>query len=68
MKTTLSLIAFTAFLGLSSYAADLPKIGSAAPSFPASDTKGQPRSLSDFKGKYVGLEGLKPEAQIEKQH
>jgi peroxiredoxin len=68
MKTTLSLIALTALLGLSSYAAESPKVGSAAPSFSASDTKGKTHSLSDFKGKYVVLEWFNPECPFVKKH
>ena len=68
MKTTLSLIAITALLGLSSYAAESPKVGSAAPSFSASDTKGKTHSLSDFKGKYVVLEWFNPECPFVKKH
>jgi len=68
MKTTLSLLAILALLGLSSYAADSPKVGSAAPSFSAPDTNGKTRSLSDFKGKYVVLEWFNPECPFVKKH
>src|SRR6478736_7860746 len=68
MKTTLSLLAISALLGLSSYAADSPKVGSAAPSFSAPDTNGKTRSLSDFKGKYVVLEWFNPECPFVKKH
>ncbi len=68
MKTTLSLIALTALLSLSSYAADPPKVGTAAPDFSAPDTNGKTHSLSDFKGKYVVLEWFNPECPFVKKH
>ncbi len=68
MKTTLSLIAITALLALSSYAADPPKVGTAAPAFSAPDTNGKTHSLSDFQGKYVVLEWFNPECPFVKKH
>jgi peroxiredoxin len=68
MKTILSLLALIALLALSSHAADAPKIGNAAPSFSAPDTKGKTHSLADFKGKYVVLEWFNPECPFVKKH
>ena len=45
-----------------------PPVGSAAPDFTASDSKGKSHSLSQYKGKYVVLEWFNPECPFVKKH
>src|SRR3954470_20476243 len=45
-----------------------PPVGSAAPEFSASDSKGKAHSLSQYKGKYVVLEWFNPECPFVKKH
>ena len=49
-------------------AADAPKVGQAAPAFTATDMNGTPRSLSEFKGKYVVLEWHNQSCPFVKKH
>jgi peroxiredoxin len=68
MKTKLATLILTAGLALGASAADSPKIGTAAPSFSAPDSKGKTQSLADFKGKYVVLEWFNPDCPFVKKH
>jgi peroxiredoxin len=68
MKTKLLVLALTSVITVTSQAADSPKVGSPAPDFSASDTKGKTHSLADFKGKYVVLEWFNPECPFVKKH
>ena len=58
-------LAFFSFLLVQAKEAQL---GSLAPDFTLQDTAGKPRSLSDFKGKYVVLEWTNPECPFVKKH
>jgi peroxiredoxin len=64
----LLLIAITALVTGSLYAADVPPVGSAAPDFSAPDTNGKTHSLFQYKGKYVVLEWFNPECPFVKKH
>src|ERR1700720_3714164 len=68
MKTKLVITAVTTLAAGTLYAADVPPVGSAAPDFSLSDTKGQAHSLSQYKGKYVVLEWFNPECPFVKKH
>src|SRR5947209_2854976 len=59
-----SLIATSALL-----AADAPPpVGSTAPEFSASDSKGKTHSLSQYKSKYVVLEWFNPDCPFMRKH
>ena len=68
MKTKLILTALTTVIATSLYASDSPPVGSAAPDFSATDSKGKAVSLADYKGKYVVLEWFNPECPFVKKH
>jgi peroxiredoxin len=68
MNPKLLLTAVTALIGSALYAADVPPVGSAAPDFSLTDSKGKTHSLSQFKGKYVVLEWFNPECPFVKKH
>ncbi|HEX7518153.1 MAG TPA: redoxin domain-containing protein, partial [Chthoniobacterales bacterium] len=50
------------------FAADSPAVGSTAPDFSVSDSKGKTQSVSQYKGKYVVLEWFNPECPFVKKH
>lgn len=68
MKTTL----ITAFLTLTAsaalFAADSPAVGTNAPDFSLTDSKGKTQSVSQYKGKYVVLEWFNPDCPFVKKH
>ncbi|MEY2479637.1 MAG: hypothetical protein QOI04_564 [Verrucomicrobiota bacterium] len=66
MKTILSIL--VSFIATALYAADVPPVGSAAPDFSLTDSKGKTHSLSQYKGKYVVLEWFNPECPFVKKH
>jgi peroxiredoxin len=68
MKTKLLLTALTTTIAAALYAADSPPVGSSAPDFSATDSKGKKHSLSEYKGKYVVLEWFNPECPFVKKH
>src|SRR5215213_5619586 len=68
MKRTLLLTALTTLALSSLFAAESPKVGSAAPEFSLPDVKGQTHSLSALKGKYVVLEWFNPECPFVRKH
>ena len=68
MKTKLLLSVLTCLASASLFAADSPAIGSAAPDFSVSDSKGKTQSVSQYKGKYVVLEWFNPECPFVKKH
>jgi peroxiredoxin len=67
MKTK-SLTLLASLLATAAFAADSPPVGSAAPDFSATDSKGKAQSLSQYKGKYVVLEWFNPECPFVKKH
>src|SRR5947199_7436300 len=68
MKTKLltALLALAASTAL--FAADSPAVGTNAPDFSLSDSKGKTQSVSQYKGKYVVLEWFNPECPFVKKH
>jgi peroxiredoxin len=49
-------------------APDSPAVGTNAPDFSVTDSKGQTQSVSQYKGKYVVLEWFNPECPFVKKH
>jgi peroxiredoxin len=68
MKTKLLLCLLTCLASTSLFAAASPAVGSAAPDFSVTDSKGRPQSLSQYKGKTVVLEWFNPECPFVKKH
>src|SRR2546430_11782254 len=68
MKTKLILTIVASFVTTALYAFDPPPVGSAAPDFSLTDTKGKTHSLAQYKGKYVVLEWFNPECPFVKKH
>src|ERR1700682_3792313 len=68
MKTKSILAVLTSLVATVGFAADTPPVGSAAPDFSATDSKGKTHSLSQYKGKYVVLEWFNPECPFVKKH
>ena len=68
MKTKLLLSALACLASTALFAADSPPVGSAAPDFSVSDSKGKAQSVSQYKGKYVVLEWFNPECPFVKKH
>ena len=68
MKTKLltTLLTFAASTAL--FAADSPAVGTNAPDFSVTDSKGKTQSVSQYKGKYVVLEWFNPECPFVKKH
>jgi peroxiredoxin len=68
MKTRLltTLLAITASSAL--FAADSPAVGTDAPDFSLTDSKGKTQSVSQYKGKYVVLEWFNPDCPFVKKH
>ena len=63
LTTLLTLAASTAL-----FAADSPAVGTTAPDFSLTDSKGKTQSVSQYKGKYVVLEWFNPECPFVKKH
>src|ERR1700674_1729650 len=68
MKTKSILAVLTSLVATVVFAADTPPVGSAAPDFSATDSKGKTHSLSQYKGKYVVLEWFNPDCPFVKKH
>jgi peroxiredoxin len=68
MKTKLltALLTLAAFTAL--FAADSPAVGTAAPDFSLTDSKGKTQTVSQYKGKYVVLEWFNPDCPFVKKH
>ncbi len=58
----------TALITTTLLAIDSPPVGSAAPDFSLTDSKGKTQSVSQYKGKYVVLEWFNPECPFVKKH
>ena len=63
LTALLTVAAFTALI-----AADSPAVGTNAPDFSLTDSKGKTQSVSQYKGKYVVLEWFNPECPFVKKH
>jgi peroxiredoxin len=68
MKPKLLLALLTATLTPALFAAESPKVGSSAPDFALTDSKGQKHSLGDYKGKWVVLEWFNPQCPFVQKH
>lgn len=68
MKTKLLLAAVTCLASSALFAADSPAVGSAAPDFSVTDSKGKTQSIFQYKGKYVVLEWFNPDCPFVKKH
>jgi peroxiredoxin len=68
MKTKLLTAFLTFFASTALFAADSPAVGSNAPDFSLTDSKGKTQSVSQYKGKYVVLEWFNPECPFVKKH
>src|SRR5204863_3240106 len=68
MKTKLLTALLTIAASTALFAADSPAVGTNAPDFSVSDSKGKTQSVSQYKGKYVVLEWFNPECPFVKKH
>jgi len=68
MTTKSFLVALASLATCSILHAEVPAVGSAAPDFSLSDSKGGSHSLAQYKGKYVVLEWFNPECPFVKKH
>ena len=65
---TLALALIASFISAFLFAAESPKVGSAAPDFSLTDSNGQKHSLGDYKGKWVVLEWFNPQCPFVQKH
>src|SRR3979411_1524077 len=68
MKTKSIFAILTSLAATAVFAADSPPVGSNAPDFSATDSKGKTQSLAQYKGKYVVLEWFNPECPFVKKY
>src|SRR5213079_2687354 len=68
MNTKTILTILTSLVAGAVFALDAPPVGSAAPDFSLTDAKGEPHSVSQYKGKTVVLEWFNPECPFVKKH
>ena len=68
MKTKLLTTLLTLAASTALFAADSPSVGTAAPDFSLTDSKGKAQTVSQYKGKYVVLEWFNPECPFVKKH
>src|SRR4051812_4070857 len=68
MKTKLLVSLLSCVASTALFAADSPAVGTTAPDFSATDSKGKAHSVSQYKGKYVVLEWFNPECPFVKKH
>ena len=68
MKTKLLLTVLTSLAASTLFAAESPRVGTAAPDFSLPDAHGKTHSLANLKGKYVVLEWFNPECPFVKKH
>ena len=68
MKTKLLLSALTCLVSSALFGIDSPPVGSVAPDFSISDSKGKTQSVTQYKGQYVVLEWFNPECPFVKKH
>jgi peroxiredoxin len=68
MKTKLLLSLAASLISSALFAAESPSVGSAAPDFSVTDSKGKTQSVSQYKGKHVVLEWFNPECPFVKKH
>jgi peroxiredoxin len=68
MKTKLLTALLTIAASSALFAADSPAVGTNAPDFSLTDSKGKTQSVSQYKGKYVVLEWFNPDCPFVKKH
>jgi peroxiredoxin len=68
MKTKLLTVLCTLAASTALFAADSPAVGTNAPDFSVTDSKGKTQTVSQYKGKYVVLEWFNPECPFVKKH
>src|SRR4051812_24189199 len=68
MKTKLLTTLLTLAASTALFAADSPAVGTTAPDFSLTDSKGKTQSFPKHKGKYVVLEWFNPECPFVKKH
>ncbi len=68
MKTKLFATLLTIAASTALIAADSPAVGTTAPDFSLTDSKGKTQTVSQYKGKYVVLEWFNPECPFVKKH
>jgi len=68
MKTRLLTTLLTLAASTALFAVDSPAVGTTAPDFSLTDSKGKTQSVSQYKGKYVVLEWFNPECPFVKKH
>src|SRR3954471_8176584 len=68
MKTKLLTAFLTVAASTALFAADSPAVGSNAPDFSLTDSKGKTQSVSQYKGKYVVLEWFNPGCPFVQKH
>jgi peroxiredoxin len=68
MKTKLLTALLTLAASAALFAADSPAVGTTAPDFSLTDSKGKTQTVSQYKGKYVVLEWFNPECPFVKKH
>ncbi|MEY2510479.1 MAG: hypothetical protein QOE26_1242 [Verrucomicrobiota bacterium] len=68
MKTKLLTTLLTLAASTAIFAADSPAVGTTAPDFSLTDSKGKTQTVSQYKGKYVVLEWFNPDCPFVKKH
>jgi peroxiredoxin len=68
MKTKLLATLLTLAASTALFAADSPAVGTTAPDFSLTDSKGKTQTVSQYKGKYIVLEWFNPECPFVKKH
>ena len=68
MKTKLLVTLLTLAASTALFAADSPAVGTTAPDFSLTDSKGKTQTVSQYKGKYVVLEWFNPDCPFVKKH
>jgi peroxiredoxin len=68
MKTKLLTALLTIVASTALFAADSPAVGTTAPDFSLTDSKGKTQSVSQYKGKFVVLEWFNPECPFVRKH
>ena len=68
MKTKLLTTLLTLAASTALFAADSPAVGTTAPDFSLTDSKGKTQTVSQYKGKYVVLEWFNPDCPFVKKH
>jgi peroxiredoxin len=68
MKTKLVTTLLTLAASTALFAADSPAVGTTAPDFSLTDSKGKTQTVSQYKGKYVVLEWFNPDCPFVKKH